>query len=81
MQVQPLGQEDRQEKEMATYCSIPAWKIPWAEEPGRLPSMGSQRVGHDLVTKQLKLKKTNLRIRGAIAIMFIFCLDEFFPKM
>ena len=44
-------------------------------------SMGSQRVGHDLVTKQLKLKKTNLRIRGAIAIIFIFCLDEFFLKM
>ena len=32
---------------MATYCSIPAWKVPWTEEPGRLQSMGSQRVGHD----------------------------------
>ena len=79
--VQYLGQEDPLKKEMTIHSSIPAWKIPWAEEPGRLPSMGSQRVGHDLVTKQLKLKKTNLRIRGAIAIMFIFCLDEFFPKM
>ena len=79
--VQSLGQEDPLKKEMTIHSSIPAWKIPWAEEPGRLPSMGSQRVGHDLVTKQLKLKKTNLRIRGAIAIMFIFCLDEFFPKM
>ena len=35
------------EKEMATHSSILAWKIPWTEEPGRLQSMGSQRVGHD----------------------------------
>ena len=35
------------EKEMATHSSILAWKIPWAEEPDRLQSMGSQRVGHD----------------------------------
>ena len=35
------------EKEMATHSSILAWKIPWIEEPGRLQSMGSQRVGHD----------------------------------
>ena len=35
------------EKEMATHSSTLAWKIPWMEEPGRLQSMGSQRVGHD----------------------------------
>ena len=35
------------EKEMATHSSTLAWKIPWTEEPGRLQSMGSQRVGHD----------------------------------
>ena len=35
------------EKEMATHSSVPAWKIPRIEEPGRLPSMGSQRVGQD----------------------------------
>ena len=35
------------EKEMAIYSSTIAWKIPWTEEPGRLQSMGSQRVGHD----------------------------------
>ena len=46
-QVQSLGWEDLLEKEMATYSSILAWKIPWTEEPGRLQSMGSQRVGHD----------------------------------
>ena len=44
---QSLGQEDLLEKEMATHSSILAWKIPWMEEPGRLQSMGSQRVGHD----------------------------------
>ena len=41
------GQEDPLEKEMATHSSILAWKIPWMEEPGRLQSMGLQRVGHD----------------------------------
>ena len=48
--VQSLGQEDPLEKEMATYFSILAWRILWTEEPGRLQSMGSQRVGHDLAT-------------------------------
>ena len=42
-----LGQEDPLEKEMAAHSSTLAWKIPWTEEPGRLQSMGSQRVGHD----------------------------------
>ena len=46
-QVQSLGWEDLLEKEMATHSSILAWKIPWMEEPGRLQSIGSQRVGHD----------------------------------
>ena len=45
--VQSLGREDRLEKEMATHSSTLAWRIPWREEPGRLQSMGSQRVGHD----------------------------------
>ena len=45
--VQSLGQEDPLEKEMATHSSILAWRIPWREEPSRLQSMGSQRVGHD----------------------------------
>ena len=45
--VQPLGQEDPLEKEMATHSIILFWKIPWMEEPGKLQSMGSQRVGHD----------------------------------
>ena len=45
--VQSLGREDPLEKEMATHSSILAWKIPRTEKPGRLQSMGSQRVGHD----------------------------------
>ena len=45
--VQSLGQEDLLEKEMAPHSSIVAWKIPWTEEPGRLQSMGSQRIRHD----------------------------------
>ena len=46
-QVRSLGWEDPLEKEMAIYSSILAWRTPWTEEPGRLQSMGSQRVGHD----------------------------------
>ena len=45
--VRSLGQEDPLEKEMATHSSTLAWKIPWTEKPGRLQSMGSQRVGYD----------------------------------
>ena len=45
--VLPLSQEDLLEKGMATHSSIPAWKIPWTEEPGGLQSMGSQTVGQD----------------------------------
>ena len=45
--VRDLGREDPLEKEMATHSSTHAWKIPWTEEPGRLQSIGSQRVGHD----------------------------------
>ena len=45
--VQSLGREDLLEKEIAPHSSILAGKIPWMAEPGRLQSMGSQRVGHD----------------------------------
>ena len=45
--VRSLGQEDALEKEMAIHSITIAWEIPWTEEPGRLQSMGSQRVGHD----------------------------------
>ena len=46
-QVLSLGWEDPLEKEMATHFSTLVWKIQWTEEPGRLQSMGLQRVGHD----------------------------------
>ena len=54
MQVRSLGWEDPLEKEMAIHSSILAWEIPWTEEPGGIQSMGSQRVGHNLVTKELQ---------------------------
>ena len=49
--VRSLDQDDALEKEMATHSSILSGTIPWTGEPGRLQSMRSQRVGHDLVTK------------------------------
>ena len=50
--VQSLGQEEPLEEEMTIHSSILAWKIPWTEEPGGLQPMGSQRVRHNLLTKQ-----------------------------
>ena len=50
--VQSVSQEDPLEEEMATHSSIFVWEIPWTEEPGRLHSRDSQRVRHNLVTKQ-----------------------------
>ena len=46
-QVRSLGREDPLEKEMAAHSSTLAWKIPWTGEPGRLQSMGPQRVRHN----------------------------------
>ena len=57
MRIRSLGQEDRLEEEMATHSSMLAWKIPWTEELGRLQSVGSQRVGHNLVTEDAILKR------------------------
>ena len=48
--VRSLGWEDLLQKELATHFSILAWETPWTEEAGRLQSMGSRRVGHDLAT-------------------------------
>ena len=52
MKAQSLGREDPLEEEMGAHSSIPAWEIPWAEQPGGLQSMGSQWVGHNSATKQ-----------------------------
>ena len=54
--VQSLGQEDLLEKEMATHSSILVWRIPQTEEPDRLQSIGSRRVGHDGVTNTFTFK-------------------------
>ena len=56
MWVLTLGVEDSLDKEMATHSSILAWKIPWTGEPGRLQSMGLQKVVHDLITKYAQAK-------------------------
>ena len=50
--VRSLGWENPLEKGMATHSSILGWEIPWTEDPGRLPSTGSQRVRYNLATKQ-----------------------------
>ena len=47
MHIRSLGQEDPLEEDMATHSSILAWRIPWTEEPGRLQSIRSNRVGYD----------------------------------
>ena len=51
MKLQSLGWEEPLEEDTAAHSSIPAWKIPWTEEPGGLPSKGSQRVQHEWATK------------------------------
>ena len=55
MWVRSLDQEDPLEEEMATHSSIFAWEIPWTEEAGGLQPMESQRVGHNLATKQQQI--------------------------
>ena len=59
MGVRSLGREDPLEGGMATHSSILALRIPWTEEPGGLQSMGFQRAGHDLGTKQHVRRKEN----------------------
>ena len=77
-QVQSLGWEDPLEKEMATHCSILAWRIPWTEEPGGLQSMGSWRVGHnwsdsDAYTIVICVALTLLQTTYSILLSFFFC--------
>ena len=56
-QILSLGREVFLEKEMETHCSILAWRIPWTKEPSWLQSVGSQRVRHNLATKQPQQQK------------------------
>ena len=67
--VRSLGWEDPLEKEMVTHSSILAWRIPWTEEPGRLQSTGSQRVGHDWATS---LHFTSLTLINVYAEFIFF---------
>ena len=55
MQAQSLDQEDPLKQEMATYSIILSWKMPWTEGPGRLPSMGLQRVGYNSATEHTRI--------------------------
>ena len=56
---------------MATHTSILAWEIPWTEEPGRLESMGSQRIRHYLVTKQQQKKQSIKKLFSHFALVKI----------
>ena len=68
-QVESLGREDPLEKEMATHSSILAWRIPWTEEPGRLHSTGSQRVGHDFTFTQQASSKREGKLMALTIIL------------
>ena len=68
--VQSLGREDLLEKEMAIHSSTIAWKIPWTEEPGRLQSMGSQRVWHNWDFTSLHYLKKVWRVFHALFTLF-----------
>ena len=67
MWVQSLGWKDPLEKKTATHSRILAWRIPWTEEPGRLWSVGLQRVRHNLVTEQQHKDNTiSIYIKGVL---------------
>ena len=69
--VQSLGQKDPLEKEMETHSSTLAWKIPRMEEPGRLQTMGLQRIGHDGATSlSLSQGKGNKIFLLMVSIIF-----------
>ena len=74
--VQSLGREDPLEKEMATYSSTLAWKIPWMEEPGKLQPMGSQRVGYDWATSLSQSSRPSLLSLKDIYISMYTQLDK-----
>ena len=71
----PLGQEDPLEKGMTTHFSILAWRIPWTEEPRRLQSMGSQRLGHDWATNTCVLSPGLLPLYLFMSYISISCVQ------
>ena len=84
IRVRSLGREDPLEKEMATHSSTLAWRIPWREEPGRLQSMGLQRVEHDWATSlSLSFYSTISQIflfslRSILYLLSLLCMDIHF---
>ena len=79
--VHSLGLEDPLEKEMAPHSSILAWRIPQREEPGGLQSMGSSRVGFDLVFKQRKEEGTFTFLARQLADYLSFYLGGKYIEM
>ena len=89
-QVRSLGQEEPLEKEMATHFSTLAWEIPWTEEPGRLQSMGLQRVGHDWATTlqalcilsniNYKVKNILILVSGLNQVIIIYIIPYNLPS-
>ena len=68
-----LGQENTREKGMANHSSILVWRIPWTEEPGRLQSMGFQRVGHDWATNTLTFFFIRISSPKLFPLPFMLC--------
>ena len=66
---------------MFTHSTILAWRIPWTEEPGRLPSMELQRVGHDLATKQQQLTNPAFHTRQFINSFLPSCICTMFNSL
>ena len=75
-----LGWEDPLEEGMATHSSILAWRIPWAEEPGGLQSMGSQRGGHDCVTKHGTVSPHAIHFQASDKSHFLALEGVYLPK-
>ena len=65
--VQSLGREDPLEKEKAVHSNTLAWKIPWTEKPGRVQSIGLQRVGHN---EQLHFLSIDIGVKSSIIFKF-----------
>ena len=72
-----LGQEDALEKGMATHSSILAWEIPWTKEPGSLPYMELQRVGHDWVTLSLSYISMVWLFAKVLQLLFLIIIATF----
>ena len=89
-QIWSLGWEDPLEKEMATDSSILAWRIPWIEDPGGLQVLGSQRVGHDWVTRSFTSSLIHLCVYAQVLyaktllcllLSYILKLNFFLPSL